>query len=797
MPDVLPAPRLWSDNDTAVDALNVQHLVQAVLGVVHDAALTPVTVGVFGPWGSGKSSVARMVRASLERAAATNPAVVTVYFNGWRFEGYEDAKAALAAAILEAVEKRVRLVDGLHDKAKHALRDMWGRVHWLRVGKLALGAGLAFKTGGLSLLTSQGRALVGLGGDAGSDDDTDKKNGKDKKDEKEGLAGLLRERVEEERAVHATIRDFDEAFEKLLALADVERLVVIIDDLDRCLPDRVIDTLEAIRLFLSVKGAAFVISADEALIQHAVAQRFPEMEQLRLNVGRDYLQKMIQVPVRVPPLAPEDVGQYVAMLFAQRNLGTSVFEGLCANVRQAMREASAADPAAYERATFTASTAERFLGGAPDEALREDLALGAQIAPVLALSAQGNPRLIKRFLNALMLRLLMAGERGVALRRDVAAKLLLVEYFAPELFEGLALSQARQGGLPAELARLEREARQALEAHTDRTAANTHPAGDARDADAAAMAIASPSGTGVSRAGGAAAAQTDGRATEPSGTAARGRTTADDAPPGRGRGLRTERHDAGAGDGPDAAPRSAAGSDSGAIDAAPPAWAVAAKTDPWVQAWHASDPPLAGVDLRPYVYFARERLLPLPSATARMSPLGLQALRAFLAGGKAAHAAGAGLARTLPRPDVFSVFADLADRVRRSSEMHGEDSLLYALFALTEARPELLPELASTVPPLSVALLEPRVATRLLALAQTLERAGVPAVPTVRRMLLGWEQQSANPMLAAGTRRVLPRLDALSAPVAQGGAAPLSARARTRPAGAAGPAPEAKLSCPP
>lgn len=736
---------MWSDNDTAVDALNVQHLVRAVLDVVRDSALTPVTVGVFGPWGSGKSSVARMVRLALEAEEADNRGVVVVYFNGWRFEGYEDAKAALTAAILEALERRVKLVPGLWDQTKDAFADMWGRVNWLRVGKLALEGGLAVKTGGLSLLLTRGRSLAGLGeGGGGGGGDGEKG------DLEELLGGILRERADEERALHATVRDFDTAFKSLLEKTDVQRLVVVIDDLDRCLPDRVIDTLEAIRLFLSVERTAFVISADEALIQHAVSQRFPAMEQLRLNVGRDYLQKMIQVPVRVPPLSPEDVEQYVALLFAQRNLSGDTFERLCTTVRTAMHDAAAQDADAFGRATFTATTAARHLGADPVNALREDLALGAQIAPVLALSAQGNPRLVKRFLNALMLRLGMATARGTTLRREVAAKLMLAEYFAPELFDGIAASQASQGGYSSELQRLEVELRaeqQTLDEGVSPAAAQpgTVESGPTADHEHA---------RGSARTRSARAEPRDAATSEGSGRR-----------PGRGvRGSATSRTESPGDDAVATSTGNSAASGDAAASAYEPAlppWAVAARTDPWLRLWLASEPALGGVDLRPYVYFARERILPLPAATARMSPAGLETLRAFLAGGVAAHRAGATRARELPRPDVFAVFADLADRVRRSSEPYTEDSLLYAMYRLTEARPELLPELASVLPALSVAQLEPRSASQLITLAQTLEAAGVTAVPTVQRVLERWQQQNDNPLLREAAARALPRLVAI------------------------------------
>jgi predicted KAP-like P-loop ATPase len=81
---------VWSDNEARIDLLNVQHLVAAVTGIVRNQSLLPATIGVFGGWGSGKSSLISMVREQLEG----DEGVVCVSFNGGFFEGYEDAKAS-------------------------------------------------------------------------------------------------------------------------------------------------------------------------------------------------------------------------------------------------------------------------------------------------------------------------------------------------------------------------------------------------------------------------------------------------------------------------------------------------------------------------------------------------------------------------------------------------------------------------------------------------------------------------------------------------------------------------------
>ena len=93
---------MWSDRESELDLLNVQHLVAAVETTVRADPLLPVTVGVFGDWGSGKSTVMNLAREALDGEED----ILCVHFNGWLFEGYEDAKAAIRGTILDKLDER-------------------------------------------------------------------------------------------------------------------------------------------------------------------------------------------------------------------------------------------------------------------------------------------------------------------------------------------------------------------------------------------------------------------------------------------------------------------------------------------------------------------------------------------------------------------------------------------------------------------------------------------------------------------------------------------------------------------
>src|SRR5229473_3991952 len=114
---------ILADNETRVDLLNNEAIAATIIKLLRDQRAQPVTVGVHGDWGAGKSSILEMIEAGL---AGTDD-VLCLKFNSWRFQGFEDAKIALIEGIVTGLlEKRPILT-----KASEAVKDIFRRIDLL------------------------------------------------------------------------------------------------------------------------------------------------------------------------------------------------------------------------------------------------------------------------------------------------------------------------------------------------------------------------------------------------------------------------------------------------------------------------------------------------------------------------------------------------------------------------------------------------------------------------------------------------------------------------------------------
>lgn len=431
------------DNETKVDLLNNEPIAASIVALLRDNPVKPMTIGVHGDWGAGKSSILEMIENQFESHEDT----VCLKFNGWRFQGFEDAKIALIEGIVTAlVEKRPALT-----KAGDAVKDIFGRIDWLKLAKHAGGLALTATTGIPS--PDMVGALFGKLKDLAVD--PAKLATRENLDAvAEGTKNLIKpssKRVPEE------IEAFRKEFDELLKKAGINQLVILIDDLDRCLPDTAIETLEAVRLFLFTSNTAFVVAADEAMIEYSVRKHFPDLPDSTgpRDYARNYLEKLIQVPFRIPALGDVETRSYVTLLLVGAELGEDHpgFQTLIGKAREALREP-------WKGGGVDAALLNTSLGDLGDKgaAVVSALTLSDQIGPLLGRGTFGNPRQIKRFLNALLLREHTARNRkfGEDFKRTILAKLMLAERFIPRLFEQIATDAARdEGGVCRRMAELE------------------------------------------------------------------------------------------------------------------------------------------------------------------------------------------------------------------------------------------------------------------------------------------------------------------------------------------------------
>lgn len=239
------------------------------------------------------------------------------------------------------------------------------------------------------------------------------------------------------------IRKFQKAFASLLEETKISRLVVFIDELDRCRPDTILETLEAIKLFLFEGKVAFVIGADERHISYAVKSKFRDIEGIQIDIGKEYLEKLIQYPIRIPQLNADEMEIYIACLLLQSELSEENFQKALSWIVEKKKED-------FER--FKIESVITLFSNKDDDYLNivESLSIANQLAFVLSNGLHGNPRQCKRFLNSMYMRLQMASYKNKKLDRKILAKIMMLEYIKPRIFNKIA-EMAADNSLSKEL----------------------------------------------------------------------------------------------------------------------------------------------------------------------------------------------------------------------------------------------------------------------------------------------------------------------------------------------------------
>jgi formylglycine-generating enzyme required for sulfatase activity len=335
------------DRPTLHDSLDFVSYCDTLVDILRNPATrTPLTVGLFGAWGSGKTSLMRMVKNEIDQTAITT--CRTAWFNAWKYDREDALWRAFVLRVLDALrpldtdgtpfakEELGETQKTLVEELDHLEESVYRSVEWEEVGRWTLDWAKALRG------TAEGAAEIALSFVPGAKPLVDlltktskSVTGKDH----EAIAEAFRREVKLRRLEQLrSLEQFEREFQTLLdrhIVAHEGRLIVFVDDLDRCLPEKAIQVLEAIKLFLDVPGCVFVLGLDEEAIIEAVHTRYEGKVK-----ARQYLEKIIQLPFLLPPIEAARMRGFVDSLvpYLPDHRCSQVFaEGLFPNPRQVKR----------------------------------------------------------------------------------------------------------------------------------------------------------------------------------------------------------------------------------------------------------------------------------------------------------------------------------------------------------------------------------------------------------------------------------------------------------------------------
>lgn len=426
---------MWKDTETAEDLLGYRFHAKLLKDIVLDDNMLPTSIGIFGNWGYGKSSLMLLMQKEVDNEIAKQKEagkewrVLQVRFNGWQYENYESTKYSLIQVLLDSVESYLSANKDFFEKLDGLLR----RINLLKVGVLL------FKKYAWSQIPSEIKEQLPSNEELKACIDVDNIN-------------KFRAEFENDRT-SLFVTSFRKLFESIIKDAQFKSVIVYIDDLDRCSGERMIDCIEAIKLFLNVEHTAFVLGADERMVELAIKEHYPVQDRNKSVIYSpfsDYLEKLIQIPYRLPKLSFGEQATYIMFLLLKSKY-PNYFDGVLAKYYEFK-----------DKEPFKVYTYKQFKQDLNGRNI-PDVEKLLEIVPMMNRFLNGTPRQLKRFLNTFDLRLRMVKVASMReINEIILAKLMLLEYNFKyqKLFESLYGMQQTNQGTIKDIDKVESNARQ-------------------------------------------------------------------------------------------------------------------------------------------------------------------------------------------------------------------------------------------------------------------------------------------------------------------------------------------------
>ena len=257
-------------------------------------------VGIFGGWGTGKTTLMLNIEETLE-----NKDVRCLNFNAWRYQNESThATIPLMLTIITDLYKRKEIQRILDQPSKNmqpeTTQEQKREESWRsKIKRILRGLSVNVNFG------IPGLVDVGIGYEPPNEESASVQQ--DEKSPYEiGRAPLSKTTLQEGLdLIVALLNEIPGPDHSL-------RLVVFIDDLDRCTPEKAIEVFESIKVFFEIKGIVFVLGLSNEIVELAINEKYKYLE--GYFSGQDYLKKIIQLPFTIPSWQERDVEAFLDVI---------------------------------------------------------------------------------------------------------------------------------------------------------------------------------------------------------------------------------------------------------------------------------------------------------------------------------------------------------------------------------------------------------------------------------------------------------------------------------------------------
>jgi hypothetical protein len=315
-------PGAGNDAVGDVDQLGFQPYVTAFADLITSPhTKPPLTIGIFGSWGSGKSflleHIEREIDARHEAQPETIPRVHVVRFNAWEYSATEVVWPGLVRKIVTRLDK----LTTWPRRKRIATRLRWNLSRQWSALRVQLIAGLLVVGAAIAAAIVQGErslagaifgvaAALGVGGVLKAAKDpvaqwvTALFAGSDY-GRRLGIMEDIKHDLETlEARLHRTDADGNDVV--------TGRILVLIDDLDRCEPAKAVEVLQAINLLLNLSSFIVVLGIDARIVTGAIEKHYEGLLGKSGASGYEYLDKIVQIPFRIPEPGRDEIKSFVA-----------------------------------------------------------------------------------------------------------------------------------------------------------------------------------------------------------------------------------------------------------------------------------------------------------------------------------------------------------------------------------------------------------------------------------------------------------------------------------------------------